>query len=122
MSKIQCQFNNILLILIKQLSPYIGTSYSVKFETVISTNVVLPIEQFLIHALPMREFIENKDSEYFYNNNFTDNNDILCEILRLKDIYSIIDDESKDNIWEYLQAMLILGDDYIISKQELYIK
>ena len=116
MSKIQCEFNNILLILIKQLAPYIGTGYAVKFETVISTNVVLPIEQFLVHALPLREFIENKDSNYFYNNNFTDDNDILCEILRLKDIYLIIDDESKDNIWEYLQAMLILGDSYIINK------
>ena len=115
MSKIQCQFNNILLILIKQLSPYIGTSYGSKFEILISTNDILPIEQFLVHALPIREYIENKDVAYFNNNNFINSTDnILCEILKLKNIYQQIDDESKNNIWEYLQAMLILGDDYII--------
>ena len=115
MSKIQCQFNNILLILIKQLSPYIGTGYASRFEIIIRTNAVLPIEQFLIHALPVREYIENRDTEYFNNKNFNDqDDDILCEVLKLKDIYQQIDEESKNNIWEYLQAMLILGDDYII--------
>ena len=72
----------------------------------------------------MRDKILNKDESYFIhieNNNSEIKNDAetLTEILKLKDIYSTLDNESKSNIWDIFQALLILSEEYVTNK---YIK
>jgi hypothetical protein len=115
------QFNDIVLSFINQLSSFIGTSYSKEFKKIIKYNCLLPIEQFIVHALPLRDKILNKDETYFtdeydYNVHSQNDKNMINEILRLKDIYIRLDKKSKSNIWDYFQAMLILAEEYIQIK------
>jgi len=106
-----------------QISPLVGTSYHHYFEQYIKYNAILPMEQFLVYALPLRDKILNRDESYFENNEnhnemiSTENkNNILNEILRLQNIYRKLDNSSKSNVWDIFQAMLILGEEYIKIK------
>jgi hypothetical protein len=129
-------FNNILSSFLVQVSSLIGTTYSYHLLKVTEYNSLLPIEQFLVYAIPYREQILNRDETYFDNNSTDYNHDIvdklssqineygaiiqvdpnsmevLDEILRLKNIYYTLDDDSKKNLWDILQAMLLLSEDY----------
>ena len=111
-------FNQILSSFLIQISPLVGTTYHAKFEQIIKYNSLLPIEQFLIHALPIRDKILSRDDTYFINNSnlkekVGDDKSILDEILRLQNIYFQLDEISKSNVWDIFQAMLILGEEYI---------
>jgi len=117
------QFNEILDSFLIQISPLVGTSYHHYFEQYIKYNAILPMEQFLVYALPLRDKILNRDESYFENNEnhnemiSTENkNNILNEILRLQNIYRKLDNSSKSNVWDIFQAMLILGEEYIKIK------
>ena len=115
-------FNEILGSFLIQISTHVGTSYSYQFENIIKYNAILPIEQFLVHALPLRDKILNRDETYFINNdNHTDkigdSKEMLNEILRLQDIYVKLNKNSQSNVWDIFQAMLILGEEYIRLKR-----
>jgi len=122
------QFNEILSSFLIQVSPLVGSTYHQQFQTIIKYNSILPIEQFLVHALPVRDKIMNRDESYFNDNSnhlekIGDNEYVLNEILRLQNIYSQIDEESRSNVWDIFQAMLILGEEYInikIKNKNLY--
>jgi hypothetical protein len=120
------QFNEILSSFLIQISPLVGTTYHHHFETIIKYNNILPIEQFLIHALPIRDKILNRDESYFTDENIikekTQNDTTnINEILRLQNIYTQLDDASKSNVWDIFQAMLILGEDYIKLNQKKFL-
>jgi len=111
------QFNDILESFLIQISPLVGTSYHYYFKQFISYNAIMPIEQFLVYALPLREKIINRDETYFANNdNHTEmitSENALGEILRLQNIYRRLDTESQSNVWDIFQAMLHLGEEYV---------
>jgi hypothetical protein len=114
-------FNEILSGLLIQLSPIIGSTYSMQFNNIIKYNNLLPIEQFCCHALPLRDKILNRDESYFIdieNNNEEIKNDTikLNEILKLKDIYINLNIESKSNIWDIFQALLFLSEEFVTIK------
>jgi hypothetical protein len=139
-------FNSILESLLVQLSPVIGTTLSYNYQLVIKYNAIVPIDQFLIYALPIRDKIINRDETYFLTQNQEirvdgqikesidlsekvfnkiNNSDeesidkyknAINEILRLKDIYEHLDNESKNNIWDIFNALLVLGEDYVKIK------
>jgi hypothetical protein len=115
------QFNEILSSFLIQISPLIGSDYHYKVEQIIKYNSLLPIEQFLTYALPLRDKILKRDETYFNDDNncpsdIKNDHQTLSEILRLKDIYYKIDSTSKDNVWDIFQALLILGEEYIQIK------
>lgn len=115
------QFNEILSSFLIQISPLVGSTYHQQFQTIVKYNSLLPIEQFLVHALPVRDKILTRDESYFNDNTnhlekIGDNEYVLNEILRLQNIYSQIDEESRSNVWDIFQAMLILGEEYINIK------
>lgn len=141
-------FNEILDSLLIQVSPLTGSTISHKFQQVIKYNSIIPIEQFLVHALPLRDKIINRDDTYFLIKTDEDkinienywketvnlkekvlhNNDqVNCEkytrtineILRFQNIYENLDTDSKTNIWNIFNALLALGEEYIKIK---YIK
>lgn len=117
------QFNEILSSFLIQVSPLVGSTYYQQFQTIVKYNSLLPIEQFLVHALPVRDKILNRDESYFNNttnhiDKIGDNEYVLNEILRLTNIYSQIDEESRSNVWDIFQAMLILGEEYINIKMK----
>jgi hypothetical protein len=111
-------FNLILESFLSQITPLVGTFYITKFQLITKCNSTLPIEKFLVHALPLRDKILNRDESYFADNNnhkeVVGNDEfIINEILRLQNIYYKLDETSRLNLWDIFQAMLILGEDYI---------
>ena len=138
-------FNSIFESLLIQISPMIGTTLSFNYEKIIKYNAVLPLEQFLVYALPLRDKIISRDETYFLSNDDESlsildkkikigidlkekvlNNseevtvdkykNAVDEILRLQNIYGVLDIESKNNIWDIFNALLVLGEEYIKIK------
>ena len=120
MSKVEKikSFNEILETFLKQLSPIIGTTYHFYFQKLVKANAVMPIQQFLLEVLPFKEKIMNKDESYFYQiednagDKIGEDEQVLTEILRLKDIYTGLDKESQSEVWNYFQALIILSEEY----------
>ena len=110
------KFNEILESFLVQLKPVIGGKYHRKFSIATKLNSSVAMEKFLVAILPYRDEINNKDEDYFINNDHSkiiEDKDDLNEIMNLKDIFEKLDDESKENVWAILQALLVLGEDYI---------
>ena len=111
-------FNNIMETFLNQLSPYIGTSYYHYYTKLIKVNAVLPIQQFIQYVLPYKKKIFEKDESYFNENDnhkekINGNEDTLTEILRLQTIYYKLDKESQNELWNYMQALTILSEEYL---------
>lgn len=105
------QFNLIVEDLLTQTTNLLGTKYLSNFKMLIRFNSILPIEKFTEFIYPYKEHIMNKHVDFFVKEpvNFEDYNNIKCnDIIDLKQIFLSIDDESKDNIWEILQALVLL--------------
>jgi len=118
-------FNSIIESFLSQVSELVGTTYYVYFKKVIKVNSLIAIENGIKFMLPHKEKIFNKDESYFTEDkalidklNNTDLNkeystdQILSEIFRLKDIYYKLDETSKDNVWNILQALTQLMIEY----------
>jgi hypothetical protein len=119
------EFNKVFKSFLKQIIPTIGKMYYYKFKLIIKCNSMLPIEQFIINVVPLREKILNRDESYFINTDnhkehINDDQEILSEVLRLQDIYFKLDDVSKENIWNILQALLILSEEHLQNNKERY--
>lgn len=115
------QFNEILNSFLIQVSPLVGTSYHYHFQQVIKVNSILPLEQFLVYALPMRDKILNRDETYFADNDndiykIANNKVTPFEMFRLQGIYKQLDINSKTKIWELIQSLLLIGEEYITYK------
>lgn len=109
-------FNSIIESFLAQTSEIVGTTFYVYFKKVIKLNALIAIENGIKYVLPYREMIFNKNESYFTDEILSDkvNNDdkILSEIFRLKDIYHKLDYESIENVWSILQALVQLMIEY----------
>ena len=54
-------FNDLVESFLKQVSPIIGTSYHHYFTKLIKFNAVMPIQNFIYYAIPMKDKILNRD-------------------------------------------------------------
>lgn len=111
-------FNGLLESLLIQMSPLIGTSYHNKFMMIIKVNAILPIQEFLLQATPVRDKILNRDESYFETDNAVSKlvdveTKYINNILKLQNIYSQLDKASKDNVWQIFQCMLILAEEWV---------
>lgn len=118
-------FNLILEELLKQTSELIGTSYSYYFSKLIQVNSTLPITNGIKYMLPHREKIMARDETYFTEDTTflstvekskfpmpISTDAILVEIFRLKDIYYKLDESSRGNLWDTVQALTVLMMEY----------
>jgi hypothetical protein len=119
-------FNLILESFLSQTAPIVGTTYCFYFQKLIKTNAPLPIKYACEHFIGFKTQILNKDESYFHSdsedltskfNEVTETSElstenILSEIMRLKDIYYNLDVESRENVWNILQALLQLTIEY----------
>ena len=127
-SQIIKNFNTTVSEFLEQLAPNIGIAYYHSFAVLIKVNCTEPILQFIkyIHhsEKPLEEYISKRNEEYFENtDNHTEyistienSNLILMEILKAKDIYIKLNQESKDNFWDILQVLLFLSNEYKNAK------
>ena len=111
MNNIVKQFNLIVEDLLEQTTSMLGTKYLFNFKTLLHYNYFLPIDKFTNTMLPYKQYIMAKNTSFFMNkdiNNFEYSNINNNDIIDLKKIFINIDNESKDNIWESLQALILL--------------
>lgn len=120
-------FNKLVSSLLSQLSPLIGSSYYSNFNKLIKYNSIIPINHFIENAYSYKNEIINKDEKYFNDydlnsiNELNSDKTLLDEVLRLKNIYNKVDEESKNNLWTYLQAMLGIAEEYILANNNVKI-
>ena len=124
-SEIIKNFNNVILDLLAQVSPIIGTKYSFYFNGIIKVNCIAPIKQFILHGYKNKDQIMNKDTNYFLDDTFVsesmkkevytdeETDFYLNEIIHLKKVYAQVDDSSKESLWEILQALVLLSEEYL---------
>ena len=110
-------FNEILESLLVQMSPIIGTTYHKKYMMIIKLNAMMPIQEFLLQATPVRDKILNRDESYFETDTaLTTLVDVetkyIKNILKLQNIYTKLDKTSRDNVWQIFQCMLILAEEW----------
>lgn len=109
-------FNQLLEVLIQQVAPMTGKNYHFLFKNLIKMNAMLPIQTFNEYAFEWKKQIENKDDSFFLNDNVisgtTDNQEVITEIFQLRNVWTSLDDNSKKNLWEIVQALLMLGENY----------
>tara|TARA_Y200000002_G_C22605697_1_gene631508 strand:- start:593 stop:967 length:375 start_codon:yes stop_codon:yes gene_type:complete len=110
------RFNDTLESLLLQISKFTGKKYYNKFKRVRKINSSLPIKLWIENGLEYREKIMNKDETYFLEKSISKSNNSFQKILEIKEIYKEIDDSSKKNLWLYLQALVILSEDYVKEK------
>lgn len=118
MSKIEKvkQFNTLMETFLGQISPLVGTSYKHYYEKLVKANAIMPIQQFYQYVSPYKNKIIGKDESYFRDTgNFEEQitgDSIFQEIIRLTNIYDKLDDASKEQMWMYFQALLVLSEEY----------
>ena len=121
MSNIIKDFNTIVEDLLIQTTYLVGTKYLFNYRMMVRVNLIAPIENFTENMLHYKNQINNKDIDFFINKNIDcskynidiNNNDIFD----LKKIFLNIDEESKENIWRILQALIILCEDRLKLKK-----
>jgi len=109
-------FNEILESLLVQMSPIIGTTYYTKYQIIIKVNALLPIKQFHLYVMPYQDKILNKDESYFADDTIVTNLDVnikyINKILKLQNIYVKLDKESRENVWQIFQCLLVLATEW----------
>lgn len=113
------EFNQIIESFLIQVSPIVGTSYHFYYKKLIKVNAIEPIKLFQVEVvIPYKDKIFAKDETYFVN--FDENgreklsreDEYLRDFLKMKEIYHQIDSSSKEVCWQYLQALVVLSEEY----------
>jgi hypothetical protein len=121
------KFNSLMNNFLKQISPLIGKSMQIYFNTSIKFNAMVGIESFFRYVAPFRNQVLKEDEKYFYDvenysknikniehSHSTKSGSYLNEILKFKQIYEKIKDNERNrkNLWKYLKVLLLLSEDY----------
>ena len=112
MNDIIKKFNDITLEFMKQTETITGTSYIIQFKIMISLNSIMAIDMYIENILPYKRYIYNKDERFFINMKINESYmKYFSDILKIKEIFKELDKETKNNIWEYIQALTILAEE-----------
>lgn len=119
------KFNDISMKLLTDMSSIIGSSYKTKYKIMSKVNSTFFIKKFNLTVVKFKNFIKKRDSEYFNDKSLIinelelgDYNDedkqyYLDEYEYLSNIYHTIDENSKENFWDILNALVYLCEKYI---------
>ena len=109
MSKLELisEFNNLVLQFLDQLHLITNKprfkKYNRMISQIIDCNIHKPIDNYCTHIYPYHDQINNRDSNFFLNENFnTSDSEILIEIVNLKDIWNTLTDENQECVFDYI--------------------
>jgi hypothetical protein len=105
------KFNNILLSLLGQISQQTKSLTYMKLNTLIICNKNIVIDGFIQYVCSMKEHINNRNEKYFTELNTIEGDQYYC-FDEIKTIYLSGDDDTKQTIWNYLQSLLIIAEEY----------
>jgi hypothetical protein len=112
MNNIIKQFNDISLEFMKQSEKITGSSYTYQFKLMTKINSLIAIDMYIKNILPYKNYIYNKDERFFINMDIeTSYMAYLTDIIQIKKIFKQLDKETKNNIWEYIQALTLLAEE-----------
>ena len=117
------KFNNVMEQFLEQLVPFTGQKHLIYFKKLLKIDSTLAIKKYIEQCLIHKEKIMNKDEKYFSNkdikNELSQNTESksLDEIIDLERIYFELNDESKAAVWTFMQALLVVSEEYIASKK-----
>jgi hypothetical protein len=78
----------------------------------------MAIEMYIKNILPYKNYIYNRDERFFINMDINNSYmDYFTDISILKKKFKQLDNETKNNIWEYIQALTILAEDLYKAHQ-----
>ena len=128
------EFNDVLGSFLVQIAPIIGSSYNHYFKQLIKVNSLMPIQQFVVYGYDYKDKIMKRDESYFSSEKNKDEIDkkisiskanqkekkmYLKEIFRLEGIWNKLSDSSKENVWDFMQALICLSEEYIVKTKGL---
>lgn len=98
-------------------------SYYRMFEFSKKCNKQLPIKLFMGGCLEFKEQIKSRDTEFFMNHSgfvkkcvkrtsFTDD-------MGLRNNWEKLDDDTKKNVWDYIQTLYVLGETFINNDPDI---
>jgi len=121
MTNIIKQFNDISIEFMKQTEQITGTSYINQFKLMTRLNSLIAIDMYIKKILPYKYYIYNKDERFFINMDI-DNSYMayFTDIIEIKYIFKKLDKDTKNNIWEYIQALTLLAEEK--SNKDLFIQ
>lgn len=112
MNNIIKKFNEISIDFLSQTSKLVGSKYLFKYKIVTTLNSVYAIDIFIRRILPHKHQIYSKDEEFFLEkSNDNEYNEYLNDITGIKQIYHTLDNQSKENIWDILLALVCLAEE-----------
>jgi hypothetical protein len=109
MNNIVKEFNKISVDFLEQTSQIAGKSYLCKFKFITGINNMYAIDRFIKNVLPYKDFINARDEEFFLNKNV--DSEFSEDIAWIKQAYFTLDDESKENIWNIVTALVLLAEE-----------
>ena len=122
--KIAQKFNTIIKQLLEDTKSITGPSYSFNFNLITTFSKEMPIKTFCKYGLQYKNKILERDADFFLNTDLfqnevdgwedstEDKQFYLNEFLNLKEIFNAIDENSRDNLWDILEALIILSEKY----------
>jgi hypothetical protein len=111
------QFNKIAHQLLEELSeitdsPKIKMGKSV-LRTIIEKNPEHPIEQFILKLLPFKEHIFSKNEVFFLEEDFSDDESLISELLKMKYLWKRLSGDNKEIVFQYLIQLSIASEYYL---------
>ena len=83
--------------------------YQVTFNQIIQANKKSVWMYFLKYVLPFTEQIKNNDDKFFMNFTIDAENNVVQEILCLKDQWQLIPKQKQQQIWKIINDLLVNG-------------
>ncbi len=109
MNNIIKEFNEISIDFLTQTSSLVGSSYLYKFKLMTKVNSIFAIDLFIQRVLPFKDKIIDRDETFFLNKNVDD--DYMDDVIGIKKIYHTLDNQSKENIWDIILALIYLAEE-----------
>ncbi len=120
MKNIIKEFNKISIDFLTQTSNLVGNKYLYKYKLITKINCAYAIDSFIQKVLPFKEQIVNKNEDFFINKSSDANmKEYINDIIGIQEVYFKLDDNSKENIWDILLALVYLAEErYKLKNQK----
>jgi hypothetical protein len=101
------------------------SSYSIAIKTVIDVNQLAVLLYYIKYILPYRDHINSNNADFFLHfddNEIAENDDLdmkkgdlISLIDMLKETWNELMDDNKKIIFEYMQVLTVLADEYVLE-------
>lgn len=112
MNDIIKKFNEISIDFLTQTTNLVGKNYLYKYKLMHKVNKIYGIDMFIQKILPFKNKILDKDETFFINKEIdSDYSNYMEDFICMKQIYNKMDQESKENIWDIVLALVFLAEE-----------